>query len=466
VTCFAGVNNLLPGRYLRLDGGNGSAGTVRERTYWDMDFPDQGEEEHGNPDRLTDGLEAALVKATQRRLQSDVPVVSYLSGGLDSSLIVAMASKLLGRPIPTFSVRVTDPGLDESAHASAMARHVGSQSVMVDFHPATLHRQFQRLIRSAEAPVVDTTCAATMLLAEQVRESGYKVALTGEGADEWLAGYPWYKTHKWLEYLDLLPGLPLSRPFRRAYLWWMKAPTQAMAQVLRAEQAAGAYTAWHDLHALTIMAKLRFLSPEMRAVMQEHEPYDDIGLNRERLRRWHPLNRSLYVGAKILMPGILLSAKGDRAAMSASVETRYPFLDEDVFTFLAGVHPRWKLRGFREKYLLRRVAERWLPPAIAWRPKMIFRGPLEIFHAPGRPAYVDQLLSESALKRAGYFDPQAVALWRQAVWQLRPGSHARTSLELGLTGVLATQLWHHEFFGPELCELPRRQESPVAMALP
>ena len=195
--------------------------------------------------------------------------------------------------------------------------------------------------------------------------------------------------------------------------------------------------------------------------MQEHEPYDDIGLNRERLRRWHPLNRSLYVGAKILMPGILLSAKGDRAAMSASVETRYPFLDEDVFAFLAGVHPRWKLRGFREKYLLRRVAERWLPPAIAWRPKMIFRGPLEIFHAPGRPAYVDQLLSESSLKRAGYFDHQAVALWRKAVWQLRPGSHARTSAELGLTGVLATQLWHHEFFGPDLCELPRRQEAPV-----
>ena len=264
VTCFAGVNNLLPGRYLRLDGGNGSAGSVRERTYWDMDFPDQGDEEHGDADRLTDGLEAALVKATQRRLQSDVPVVSYLSGGLDSSLIVAMASKLLGRPIPTFSVRVTDPGLDESAHASAAARHVGSQSVMVDFHPATLHRQFLRLIRTAEAPVVDTTCAATMLLAEQVRASGYKVALTGEGADEWLAGYPWYKSHKWMEYLDLLPGLSLSRAFRRAYLWWMKAPPQTMAQVLRAEQAAGAYTAWHDVHALTIMSKLRFLSPEMR----------------------------------------------------------------------------------------------------------------------------------------------------------------------------------------------------------
>jgi asparagine synthase (glutamine-hydrolysing) len=227
-----------------------------------------------------------------------------------------------------------------------------------------------------------------------------------------------------------------------------------MEELLRTEEAAGGYTAWQDFHTLTIMSKLRFLSPEMKATLRDHHPYADVGFNLERSRRWHPLNRALYVGAKTLLPGILLSAKGDRAAMSASVETRYPFLDEDVFKFLAGVHPKWKLRGSQEKYLLRRVGERWLPREIAWRPKEIFRGPLEIFHAPGRPAYIDQLLSAESIRQTGYFDARAVAEWRQALWQLRPGSHARTSAELGLSGVLATQLWHHEFIGPDLCELP------------
>src|SRR5216683_5736362 len=116
--------------------------------------------------------------------------------------------------------------------------------------------------------------------------------------------------------------------------------------------------------------KLRFFSQPMLETAFQHIPYDDLGFNLERMRRWHPLNRSLYVGARIMLPGLLLSCKGDRVAMNSSVETRYPFLDEDVFSFLAQLHPRWKLRGFKDKYILRRLAERWLPKSIARRPKV------------------------------------------------------------------------------------------------
>ena len=189
-------------------------------------------------------------------------------------------------------------------------------------------------------------------------------------------------------------------------------------------------------------------------MIQDHEPYADLGLNRERLNRWHPLNRALYVGARVHLPGLLLNAKGDRVAMHSSVETRYPFLDEEVFSFLAKLHPRWKMRGFRDKHLLRLLAERWLPKQIARRRKAMFRAPFDSFHIEKPPAFVNQLFSKESLRRAGYFDPEAVTLWRQEFKQMSVRSTQRLSLEMGLAGVLSTQLWHHLFIDSGLCELP------------
>jgi asparagine synthase (glutamine-hydrolysing) len=202
------------------------------------------------------------------------------------------------------------------------------------------------------------------------------------------------------------------------------------------------------------MSKLRFFSPAMHEALADHFPYADLELNRERLKRWHPLNRALYLGARVMLPGLLLNAKGDRVAMRSSVETRYPFLDEEVFTFLARLHPRWKLHGLRDKYILRLLAKRWLPPAIARRRKAMFRAPLDSFHAEHAPDFVEQLLSEESLRRTGYFDPGAVRHWRQAFRGLRAGSMQRTSIEMGLVGVLATQLWHHTFMDGSLADLP------------
>jgi asparagine synthase (glutamine-hydrolysing) len=179
-----------------------------------------------------------------------------------------------------------------------------------------------------------------------------------------------------------------------------------------------------------------------------------LQLNLDRARRWHPLNRSLYVGARVHLAGLLLNAKGDRVAMHSSVETRYPFLDEDVFAFLAKLHPRWKLRGLRDKYLLRLLAERWLPKSIARRPKVMFRAPFDSFHGDRAPAYVDQLLSEESLRKTGYFNPAAVTHWRTAYRSMWARSPYRLSVEMGLVGVLATQLWHQTFIDSSLADVP------------
>jgi len=203
------------------------------------------------------------------------------------------------------------------------------------------------------------------------------------------------------------------------------------------------------------LSKLRFFSPHILEQVRDHVPYEDLGLSRERLRRWHPLNRELCLSARAHLCGLLLNAKGDRVAMNSSVETRYPFLDEDVFAFLAKVPPRYKLRGlFGDKHILRRMAERWLPGQIAWRRKAMCRATFDSFHLDAAPPFVEQLLSPESLARTGYFDAKAVAYWRKHFRSLRLNQAKRTSIEMGLVGVLSTQLWHHTFVEPSLCELP------------
>ncbi len=191
----------------------------------------------------------------------------------------------------------------------------------------------------------------------------------------------------------------------------------------RARATAGGHNGWLDLYGLMSMAKLRFLSPELLEQIGDHVPHEDVALNRERMNHWHPLNRELHFGARAHLAGLLLNAKGDRVAMHNSVETRYPFLDEEVFQFLANVDPRWKLRGLRDKVLLRKLAERWLPKEIAWRRKAMFRAPFDSFHLDAAPPFVEQLLSEESLRKTSYFNVEAVQYWRKAYKKLWPGAH-------------------------------------------
>jgi asparagine synthase (glutamine-hydrolysing) len=251
-----------------------------------------------------------------------------------------------------------------------------------------------------------------------------------------------------------LPNQTASLALRRTYARLMGEIPPTWEYLRRVMRASGGFTASHELYSLMSLSRRRFYSDSMMAALQDHIPYESFEANVERIRRWHPLNRSLYWGARILLPGNLLSLKGDRVAMHSSVETRYPFLDEEVYSFLSRLHPRWKLRGFREKYLLRKLGERWLPKSIAWGPKGMFRAPFDSFFIQHAPAYVDQLLSEESLAKTGYFNPQALRHWREHFRTLRAGSFLRTTAEMGLVAVVATQLWHHTYIDASLCDLP------------
>jgi len=460
-TCFQGVNLLLPGHYLQLqlEHTNGAA-PVQNRTYFEIDFPDQGQEDRGqNSKKLVDEFQDLLLAAVDRRLRADVPVVSYLSGGIDSSIVVALACHIRGQAIPTFTIRIMEPSLDETAQAAVVSRHLGAQPVVVNVGDAEVLDTYPRLTWAAEGPVVDTSCTALLLLAQSVHDHGYKVALTGEGSDEWLAGYAWYKIDRLVSFLNVIPRLRLGQLARRMYLKRLGASPETWRYLGRIRDACGGHHPFLNVYGLMSLSRLRFYSGAMKEALADHVPYEALEPNLERARRWHPLNRALYWGARIHLGGHLLSLKGDRIAMNSSVEMRYPFLDESVYQFLAKLHPSWKLRRFKDKYLLRLLGERWLPRQTAWAPKGMFRAPFNSFFAKGVPAYVDQLLSPESLRKTGYFDVDAVQHWRKAFWELPIKSHRRVSVEMGLVGVIATQLWHQLFIDDSLADLRRPHNS-------
>lgn len=459
-TVFQGIKCLAPGRYLHFKLGQTTPEqATTQKTYWQITYPDRGHEDYGTDEKkIVDGFEEVLFKAVQRRVWADVPVVSYLSGGVDSSLVVAMANKVMGRAIPTFTISVNAEGLNEKSEALGVAKHLGCEPVIVDCGHDQLRTGYPELIAAAEFPVIDTSCLGLLHLARAVHQKGYKVALTGEGADEWLAGYSWFKIRKLVGWMDRIPGVPLGFAVRALFQRLTGGPRFPLSAYQNTMRQLGGSNGWFDVYGILSVNKLRFFTGAARDAVVGKSALDDLEISPD-LMRWHPFNRQMYFGGRVMLPGHLLASKGDRIAMHSSVETRYAFLDEDVIAYMAKVHPRWKLRGVtNDKFIERKVAERWLPKEIAWRRKKMFRAPMDSWAQAtgGRrgagEAWIDQVLSPDSVRKAGYFDPAAVESARQRL--ARPGGGlSRLSIEMGLTGVLATQLWHHLYLDGSLCDL-------------
>jgi asparagine synthase (glutamine-hydrolysing) len=459
-TMFAGVQSVLPGHYLRIAfQRNGSRAEIVERRYWDFDFPDAGEEEDpADAGRLIDDFEATFRHAVDIRLRADVPVVSYLSGGVDSAYVLATAARVRGSAIPSFTIQVPGKSFDETEPARITARHVGSRQTILTSDAKVISDTYAKLVASADCPVPDTSCASLWCLSQEVHHQGYKVALTGEGSDEAFGGYVWFKLRQlsyWMDVGGVNGSDTLNRVVRRTM-----APYASMAQMRRVDAIVGRAHAQALLYHLVGQARHRYFSADLKDRIGSHLPYEDVPLDLERMRRWSPLNQSLYFGYKVHLAGQLLNYKGDRVAMANSVETRYPFLDEDFIAFTSRLAPRWKLRGMtKDKYILRQAAARILPKEVAFRAKGMFRAPLAETFFVDPPPYVRQLMSPEALRKTGYFDPATVKRDYDLI-AARQGKKVNVFLQLGLSSVLSTQLWHHLYLGGGLCELPEHMPSP------
>ena len=444
-TLFKGVSELSPGMMMVID-----AGGRRLRRYWDWSFP-PGEYWQGSEAGAAEQLLELLDDATAIRLRSDVPVGAYLSGGLDSSVLVALIHRRKKNHLRTFSIGFDDPGLDESAYQQLMADYIGADHRRVHCRHGDIAAEFIDTIWHAESAVLRTAPTPMRRLSRLVREQGFKVVLTGEGSDEVLGGYDIFKEAKvrrfwarqpqstWRPLLlqRLYPYMDFTSPSAQSYLerffgMGLENPEQVFFSHL---------PRWET----TAKAKA-FFSRELQDKLTG-DALDAMAASLpEAIGSWHGFNRAQYLEAKSLMGGYLLCSQGDRMLMANSVEGRFPFLDHRVIEFANRLPPRMKMKVLNEKYLLKRATWSLLPEAVLRRHKQPYRAPdAAAFFAGDNTAdtgYVDALLSEETIRRYGYFDAKKVSMLLQ---KARRGAVTSTRDNQAFIGVLSTQVWHHLF---------------------
>ncbi len=440
---FEGVEELPPGAMLSIEDGE-----VRQTVYWDWSFPDAGEHPDGDADLLAEELAALLADATRIRLRSDVPVGSYLSGGLDSSALASFAQDAAGERLRTFSIGFETPELDERAHQRRMAAHLDVDHTEMTCRSADIAADFPATIWHAETPILRTAPAPMRMLSGLVRRSGYRVVLTGEGADEVLGGYDLFKETKVRRFWARQPDSS-CRPnlLARLYPYLAGAGAQPAAQL---KTFYGVGIEDPDQFGFSHLPRWRttarcktFIAPAMAAGAKEDAIEALAAKMPKDFVRWDAFNQAQYLEAKTLMAGYLLSSQGDRMLMANSVEGRFPFLDHRVIEFANRIPPKLKMKVLDEKHLLKRAVRDRLPPEILRRPKQPYRAPDHAaFFAGQPPDYVADLLSEEKLRRYGCFDPGKV---RMLVRKLAERPDASTRDSMAFVGILSTQLWCRTF---------------------
>lgn len=467
-TVYRGVHSLPPGCLLAIER-DGSQTFTR---YWDWTFPDAEDTTvsryPGSVEDATAELRALLVDAVRLQLRADVPVGAYLSGGLDSSGIVAMIRGFTDTPVRTFSVAFEDGEFDESQHQQAMVRHLGTDHTTLRCTRADIGRAFPRYMRHAETPVLRSAPVPLMLLSGSVREHGYKVVLTGEGADEVFGGYDLFKEAKVRRFWARQPGSRLRpRLLERLYGYLPNSPVSnpAFAQSFFGQGLEHIHRPVfaHVPRWITSQRALAFLSPELRASVGGWDALGEMEATLpDGIGRWSPLAQDQYVEAKSLLAGYLLSAQGDRVAMANSIEGRVPYLDHRVVEFASRLPPSWKIHGLTEKYLLRKALADLLPADIANRTKQPYRAPdSQSFFIDGQPLdYVEDLLSPDRIRAAGYFDATAVT---RLFDKCRAGRATGFADNQAFMGVLSTMLVHDSTVAArEGIDAPRAATAPAA----
>lgn len=446
-TAFRNILELEPAHLMIAD-----ERSATSRAYWQLAFPDRSEvPAYTNEGSAAEELRALLEDATRVRMRADVPVGAYLSGGLDSSIVSALAAGMTPRRLRTFSVTFDSTEHDESAFQLEMAAALGTEHSAVACEAGDIARVFPEVIRFTERPIIRTAPAPLFQLSGLVREAGLKVVLTGEGADEVFAGYDIFKEARVRRFCGRQPGSRI-RPhlFRKLYPY-LPGLKQQSPEYLAAFFGAGDDPLDDPLFSHrprfkgTAATKL-FFSAELRADIDDYDATEElIGRLPAEFGRWHPLHQGQYLESRFLLPGYILSSQGDRMAMAHGIEGRFPFLDHRLVEFAAKLPPEMKLKGLTEKHILREAAKDLLPPAISKRTKQPYRAPdSHAFSGPGALDYVRDALSEEAVAASGLFNAKAVAKLAEKC-RTRPASGFRDNA--AFVGILSTELWLRTFTG-------------------
>jgi asparagine synthase (glutamine-hydrolysing) len=387
-TMFKGIQSLKSGHYIVVENEE-----VSVREYWDLDYPPLGASSISKSENeYIDELKALLTRSVQYRLQSDVPVGFYLSGGLDSSLIGALINKVAPNTRRhSFSIGFTDVDISETKHQRLMARFTRSIHNEIIFEWSEIVERLSRMVYHCECPVRESYNTCSMALSAAAKDAGVKVILTGEGADELFAGYVGYRFDSFRD--------------RESKSYDLET---ALEDELREELWGDRSFFYEKDHLAVREVKQTLYSARVNELYPEFDCFKHGLINKERLRGRHPLHQRSYLDFRLRLSDHLISDHGDRMTLANSVEGRYPFLDIDLVEFSTRIPPDLKLNNYIEKYILKRVAEDLLPREIVQREKFGF-------HAPGSPyllqhgvEWINDMVSHDRIKRQGYFNPDVI----------------------------------------------------------
>ena len=429
-TIFRHVRKLLPGHYLTCD----RRGTLTIRQYWDVTnwTPPSGTRE---PDRLAQ-LEDRLERSVRQRLISDVPLGALLSGGIDSSLMVALMSRLSNAPVKTFSVGFDDQdGANELPHARRVAKQFGTDHHEIVVRP-DIPDLLQKLVWFWDEPFGVSSAVPTYLVSRVAREH-VKVVITGDGGDEVFAGYPRYRWDRWADRAGG-PGAMIGR-----YAAPMLAPlASGRPSLRRAERFFLSLTMTPDARYAYYLSKIdarqkrALFTPDLLA------EFDRCGLRDSAMLEaayrgfsgHDRLSRRLYGDLKTSLADEMLT-KVDRMSMAASLEARPPLLDHHLVEFAATLPSTDKLRGGVSKFLLRRAAAEMLPPDILHRPKHGFDVPVGAWLRGGMKSFGEEVLFSSRAASRGFWRPDAV----RDLWDRHQAGHSGLADRLWV--LLCWELW-------------------------
>ncbi|CCV07362.1 putative asparagine synthetase protein [Mesorhizobium metallidurans STM 2683] len=449
-TAFRSIQELEPASIMIAE-----QGQVTIKPYWQLDYPHRDAQlKVANEDQAAEELQALLTNAVRLRMRADVPVGSYLSGGLDSSVVSALAAGMTPRKLQTFSVAFDSAEHDESAFQTEMASALGADHRTILSRTGDIARVFPEVIHFAEKPIIRTAPAPLYQLSGLVRQAGLKVVLTGEGADEVFAGYDIFKEARVRRFCARQPASRMRPKLFRKLYPYLPGLQQQSVEYLSAFFGVDNASLDDPLFShrprfkTTAAAKI-FFSGDLRATLNGYNAVEEITDRLpEAFSLWHPLHQAQYLETRFLLPGYILSSQGDRMAMAHGIEGRFPFLDHRLVEFAARLPPEMKLKGLVEKHILRKATGHLLPKAIGERTKQPYRAPdARSFVGAGELDYVRDVLSETSIAAGGLFNAKAVANLHEKC-RTQPASGFRDNA--AFVGILSTQLWQKNFTGQQV----------------